>query len=350
MTIPITYLRSSSYGAHDFCPMRYFGEYTLGWNGPSNMKADKGTIVHKVLEILACSKKAQQDGLKSFTDDICGEITSDVMSIEIDPLTEQVYDYYSKAFKHHDWQPKDLREVKRWVHKVFEQANGAFDPRKRDIVEPEQRFDFEIQDDWAKYEYEIDGQTISGRLALKGTIDLITKVGDGFYEIIDWKTGKRINWGTGEEKTQEYLFHDPQLRLYHYAAHCLYPNVEQIMITINFMNDGGAFTIFFQRKDIPDTIEMLKKKFEEIKNTEVPQLNTGWKCRKFCYFGTTTFEGTHVLPIIQKGRGHVTNKGQTMCKCEQLDFVLKHRPLDTVVKHMSAPGHVLGHYKAPGST
>ena len=35
------------------CEQQYFGEYVLGWRGPSGQKADKGTICHKVLEILA---------------------------------------------------------------------------------------------------------------------------------------------------------------------------------------------------------------------------------------------------------------------------------------------------------
>ena len=57
----ITYFRSSSYNAHNMCPQQYFIEYNLGWRGLSGQKADKGTIVHKVLEILAFIKMYQQD-------------------------------------------------------------------------------------------------------------------------------------------------------------------------------------------------------------------------------------------------------------------------------------------------
>lgn len=59
----ITYFRSSSFNAHNMCEQQYFLEYVLGWRGPSGQKADKGTIVHKVLEILACIKKGTQDNL-----------------------------------------------------------------------------------------------------------------------------------------------------------------------------------------------------------------------------------------------------------------------------------------------
>ena len=38
---------------------------------------------------------------------------------------------------------------------------------------------------------------------------------------------------------------------------------KQIMVTINFINDGGAFSMHFSEKDIPKTKKMLKNKFEK---------------------------------------------------------------------------------------
>lgn len=347
--IPVTYLRSSAYGAHEFCGMRYFAEYTLGWAGKSNKAADKGTIVHKVMEILAGSKMAQQDNQPYYDDDILGQVSSDVMSLDTVDITHKIYHYYISKFTHHNWKRADYTDCQRWVRKVFEQKNGIFDPRKRDIVAQERRFDIGFTEDWAKYDYDINGEKISGHFAIKGTIDLITKINDTTYEIIDWKTGQCKNWGTGQKKTYADLMKDAQLRLYYYAVSKLYPNVDLIMLTINYMNDGGPRTLMYQKKDIPETIEMLKSKFEEIKRTQQPLLNIGEKCRAFCSTGKTTFEGTHVKPIVQKGYGHVTRPGQYMSKCEQLQFTLQHRPIETVIEHMTAPGHHLGHYKAPGS-
>ena len=56
------------------CPQQYFCEYVLGWRGKGGLKADKGTIVHKILEIMCLAKKAEQDGLSSFVDDVIGEV------------------------------------------------------------------------------------------------------------------------------------------------------------------------------------------------------------------------------------------------------------------------------------
>ena len=74
MGIPIVYFRSSSFNCHRMCPMQYYMEYGLGWRGTSGKKADKGTIVHKVLELTALCKKALQDGDKVFKDHEIGEI------------------------------------------------------------------------------------------------------------------------------------------------------------------------------------------------------------------------------------------------------------------------------------
>ena len=80
--IPIVYFRSSSFNCHRFCPMQYYLEYTLGWRGKSGQKADKGTIVHKALEICAVCKKGAQDGKKNITDDVVGKVITDLYEPE----------------------------------------------------------------------------------------------------------------------------------------------------------------------------------------------------------------------------------------------------------------------------
>ena len=60
----ITYVRSSSYNNYAFCQMQYFLTYVLGYQTDSGKKAELGTIVHKVMEVLAGLKKFQQDNPK----------------------------------------------------------------------------------------------------------------------------------------------------------------------------------------------------------------------------------------------------------------------------------------------
>ena len=187
-------------------------------------------------------------------------------------------------------------------------------------------------------------------MAIKGTIDLITKVDDNTIEIIDWKTGRRLDWATGEEKTLAKLQNDPQLRIYHYAISQAYPNIEHIIFTINFINDGGAFSVCYDKTDLQKTEDMIRKKFEIIKNTTKPQLNKSWKCTKLCHFGKSTFENTHILPILEYRNGQLCKIDSFMTKCEQVKHQIELKGIDKVVDEYTMPNFTVGKYKAPGTT
>ena len=344
----ITYFRSSSYNTHSMCEQQYFFEYVLGWRGPSGQKADKGTIVHKVLEILAMIKQGQQNNLTHINDDeFLGEI--DINNYSLNSIIEKVYKHYTTANSHHTWALKDYKDCYNWVYKAIEFNNGMFDPRNRNILRPEQHFDLVIEKPWAKYNYNIDNQNIEGYLGLKGTIDLITLANEDTIEVIDWKTGKRLDWATGQEKTQEKLEKDAQLKIYHYAIKKLYPHIQNVIFSIYFINDGGPFSMVFHDDDLIDTENMLRAKFEIIKNTKKPRLNKSWMCNKLCHFGKTTFENTSVQPISEYRDNQVCQKGSFMTKCEQVKHDLELYGIDATMGVYKHPKHAIGSYKAPGS-
>lgn len=326
------------------CEQQYFLQYVLGLNSPSNKKADKGTICHKVLEILAYIKLTQQNNKDQFyIDDILGQIN--INNYNLDHIIEQVYAHYTSQFKHHEWEIKDFKDCRVWVYKALESYGGNFDPRNRQIVQPEQHFDLVIEKPWSKYKYDTKDGLLEGHLAIKGTIDLITKIDDNTYEIVDWKTGKRLDWATGEEKTLAKLQNDPQLRMYHYATSRLYPEIDHIMVSINFINDGGAFTICYDKSDLPKTEDMLRQKFETIKNTQIPKLNKSWKCNKLCHFGKSSFKN----PLIEYRENQVCNVDAPMTQCEQIKYEIELKGIKKVIDEHTAAGYTIGKYKAPGS-
>jgi hypothetical protein len=329
------------------CEQQYFIEYVLGWRGLSGQKADKGTITHKVLEILAVIKQAQQNNQKEVMDDVVGNI--DTSTYDLNSIIEIVYKYYTKNTPHHKWSNKDYEDCKNWIYKAINFNDGMFDPRKRNILCPEQHFDFEIKKPWAKYSYNIDGENIEGYLALKGTIDLITLVNDSTIEVIDWKTGKRLDWATGQEKTQEKLEQDPQLKIYHYAIKQLYPHIENIIFSIYFINDGGPFSICFNDSDLQSTENMLRHKFEAIKSTKKPRLNKTWMCSKLCHFGKTTFDNTNISVIQEYRDGQNCKLGSPMTKCEQIKHDLDLYGIDATIGMYKHTNHSFGSYKSPGS-
>jgi hypothetical protein len=168
--------------------------------------------------------------------------------------------------------------------------------------------------------------------------------------MIDWKTGKRLDWATGQEKTLEKLYVDPQLQIYHYALNHLYPNHNHFIASINYINDGGAYSICFDKKDLLIAETMIKNKFEAIKKTKRPFLNKSWKCRKLCHFGKQTFENTKIEPLIEYRDGQTCTVGTPMTMCEQVKHDTDLFGIDSVVDTYTTEGYSVGKYKAPGST
>ena len=338
----ITYFRSSSYNQYSMCPHAYYLTYVLGHQSPSGQKAEQGTIVHKVMECLAAAKKCQQDGNNEFQDDAFGQMPVDHDYIYDDKyvqeLIEKSYEYYVSRSSHH-WTKKHKKECDKWSWDAVQYCNGAFDPRNRNVVQPEGAFDFEIEEDWSTYNYELpSGEMLSGNLSMKGTIDLITEVRPGVYEVVDWKTGRRLDWATGKEKTYKRLTTDPQLRIYHYALSKIYPDVDQFIMTIFFIRDGGPYTLCFTKDDMEDTKRMVKKRFQEIKRTTIPLLKKSWKCTRICHFGKNAHPSGEIDPR--------TNEPYTIC--EYVAKKIKSRGMMASVREDINPEHHFDHYEAPG--
>lgn len=355
--IPVLYFRSSSYNAWGMCEQQYFLSYTLGIPQKDNKKAEMGTVVHKVMEGLAAAKYALQKGEYRFTDDVMGEVDFKEDMLYSDNFVDYLFD---KSFKYYtEKSPNEFTEADRklmriWTFKPLRLLDGSFDPRNRDIVAPELHFDFEIDEPWAEYEYEMPhGGIEKGKLALKGTIDLVTKVGENVYESIDWKTGQRLDWASLKPwphniKSYEKLMVDPQLRIYHYALHHKFPDAEQFIPTIYYINDhgtkakpviGGVYSMAFEKDTIDETKEMIRHRFEKIKKTARPQLVKSWKCRSFCHYGKTAHPSGEIDP----------RTGAPYTICEYVARKTRELGIDKVVKDYIHPGHSIGNYKAPGT-
>ena len=337
----VTYIRSSSYNNYEYCQMQYFITYVLGHRSISGKKAQLGTIVHKVMECLASCKKHLQDKERksmSIMDDAIGKINFTPKSLYtkafVCRLLKRSYEYYSDNCVH-NYTNADFKFCQKSVDDALSYNDGQFDPRNRKIVAAEPQFDIPIEQDWAKFKYKMpDGETIKGQLAIKGTIDLVTEVSDGVIEVIDWKTGRRLNWATGEEKTYEKLIEDPQLLLYNYAISKLFPEYEQAIMSIFYIRDGGPFSMCFDNEDQEKFLGMLEKRFKQIKRNNFPrpisQNRSNFKCTKLCHFYKNKWPGTN----------------QSMC--EYIDDHLKALGEDETIEKCTRDGFNIGYYEAPG--
>jgi len=339
----VTYLRSSSYNNYDFCELQYFITYVLGHRSDSGKKAELGTMVHKVMEVLASLKKNQQDNPRKkyldIVDDAVGKVRIHKDRLMTDDFVEELAELSLESYKKdskHNWTKGDRNNVSKLSWQALNHNKGQFDPRLRDILHPEPHFDIPIEEDWAKYEFEDPktGEKTMGQLAIKGTIDLVTHAGDGIIEVIDWKTGMRKDWATGEVKTYQKLQTDAQLLLYNYAISKLYPEYDQAIMTIFFVKDGGPFSMFFDNTDEEKFLGMLKNRYQEIQANNKPKpLNAArsdWKCSRLCHFYKNNWPGTDKR------------------MCNHVEDTLKSKGMDAAVKELIHDEHSISYYEAPG--
>ncbi len=301
----VTYLRSSSLGTFEMCEQKYFFSYVLGVKDKENGKAIMGSVVHKNLELLARYKLALQAKKKTFVDDNFGKIKASQVSIEY--FNELSHAYYEESFP--GIMPKDSKDIcYDWTIKALERLDGQMDPRNQHIFAVEEFFEVEVPHEWAKYSYELNGKKIEGQLGLKGTVDLVIVEDDVYLHVMDYKTGRRFNWATEEIKTYELLQEDKQLLLYYYALRLKYPE-KKFYVSIYYINDhkidgemveGGLFTFVFDDSDFIKAEQMIKKKFEAIRDNRKPRLLSptcsNWKCKSLCRYSQILPEFSTEMP------------------------------------------------------
>lgn len=294
----VTNFRSSSYNNFDFCQMQYFFYYCLNYRSTSNLKAAKGTLTHKALEILATKKFNEQLGNKKYWDD---ELNKEFIVSKITPYTaiEDAWQFYTiDKPTGHIWKNDDFKDCTEWMLKLINFNDGQFNPLLLDIIAPEKFFDLEINKPWAIYNYP-DGE--KGKLRIRGTVDLVTKIDNKALHLIDFKTGKRLDWATGKEKTYLDFYKDAQLLLYHYALRRIFPEYNQVVITIFYINDGGPFTLCFEDEHLKDFEIILQRRFTKVLNTIKPKRIWGsWKCSKLCEFYKNDTNGKSICENVYK--------------------------------------------------
>jgi hypothetical protein len=276
----LQYLRSSSINTYDGCEFQYFMEYNLGLKSKSGRKAVLGTIIHHVLELMARAKKLNKTSGKFLDPDF---------------LLEICWQRYEKEEADNiEFTKRDYNFCKRTINKVL---GTKYDPKNLNVLATEKRFQIPMKMPGFTYSFfDLNKkENVSGNFELRGTADLVTEVDKDTLEIIDWKTGSRKCWNTGQVKDYGYLSSkDVQLRVYDLAMSIVYPEYKNRILTIHYINDGGPFSVVFDDQDRKETINLLKSKINNIENNWLPcrlkenkPSESRWKCKNVCYFGKT---------------------------------------------------------------
>jgi hypothetical protein len=259
------------------CPQKFWMTYPMGMDDPSGLRAFKGNVVHKALELAARCQMARQRLEPTFTEDETG-VTWGAAEFDYDRAVDVSYDHYVARSPHLKWKGRDKDECREWTHRARSWMNGLFDPLNRRVVDAETFFDLELPWEWAR---EPDGT----RLRVKGTTDLLLEV-DGqpdALEYCDWKTGRFWDWATNEPKSYDKMRRDAQMGLYYYALRRLFPHVKKLYITVVYVREPGPVTVPFSPSDLGWIEEMLRTTYEAMRAEGVPARANNHACR-FCNF------------------------------------------------------------------
>lgn len=260
-------LSPSSFNTYSFCEWKYFLNYSLGFPDPAGPSATLGSIVHNAFETLSELKiKGGEPTIESF-----------------DAAWDAALEKYAVAEKENFDAMKSLKQVRKACVDFLATPHS---PINVNTLVIEQKFKLPME----KKGWEIgtkDGKPIY--LNLTGRIDRVDRIDDNTIEIVDYKTGQRRDFNPSnrakEKKGVEEMYNDIQLRMYHLAARQLYPEYKNVLVTLIFITDGGAFTIPFCDNDIPKTLSMLKTRFTAIRDNNSPERTVGWHCTKICSYG-----------------------------------------------------------------
>lgn len=271
----ITNLRASSISTYRDCAWRYYLYFVCWFVSIAGKKADLGSIAHLVLQLLANAKKTGHYKLHDkYTDP--------------DYLLDIVWQRYQKISVHAaEMTPADKKFCRKQVQIILD---SKFNPLNLKILRTEHQFEITMLHNGFQYQRPDGSQT---NILLRGTMDLVIEQDKDTIEIIDYKTGKRLDWITGETKEYEEFFKELQLRIYNLASSILYKQYKYRMLTIFFTQDGGPFTVTFTEENIYETIDTLRQAFQKIRiDNKYERLiddntrrNEQWKCKYVCQFG-----------------------------------------------------------------
>jgi ATP-dependent helicase/DNAse subunit B len=265
------------------CPFKWYLTYYCKQREPSGKAAVIGTIVHKVLEVLAKAKKTKHHLLNDkYTD--------------YNYLSKICYNREVRNNPHLSFSDSDLKTVIKLCDSIMK---TMYNPLKMETLATEMGFEIEIQKKGFSYKF-VDyrsNETKTGFFKLTGFIDLICTSSDSVIEIVDYKTGQRKDWVTGKIKDVHNMHDDLQLQIYNLAAHYIYPDKKRLL-TLYFLKDGGPYTISLDESNEEEILDKIRKIFRVISIDSDPKRlkddddkkKFHYKCRKFCHFGKTENE------------------------------------------------------------
>jgi hypothetical protein len=243
----------------------------IGLDDPSGKAALQGNIVHRVFEwMVKLNKRGKAIPEAWLIERAWDEFVATRPDLGLRKVTSR-------------GEAADYRKCRNAVEIVLD--DDYYNPcTMRNIIGAEIRFRIELPgEDWAVRE----GDEIR-QFAIRGFIDLVREIDQDTVEIIDWKTGQRMDFYSRTPIGAQSLIRSIQPRIYHLAVTELFPQYRDVILTFHYMLDGGPITISLSQDDIPETLSMLWAFMKAVQGDNILRRNRSWKC-KMCSYNREDF-------------------------------------------------------------
>lgn len=271
----------SAFDNYNSCPLKYKFQYIDKIRVAKKTELEFGSLMHSVVE-------------------------NTLKKDPIIPSLEELMTIYEEGFAQisfkDDRQKKQYYDVGKEIIKIFLET---LKPGLRDTIATEKRFYIQLND----------------KHAISGTIDRIDKLPFGAYEIIDYKTNFR-------PKTQQDVDRDKQLGIYHLAIQNLWPEAEDVRLSMHFLRPNLKLTT--TRRN--DEIEELKQ--EIIKTAEKIESDTEFRPKRNPLCDWCDFQ--HLCPLRKQKVAPKTDETEEIDNmvCDYLDACQKIKDLEPQIhKH-----------------
>lgn len=219
----------TSYSALDTyrqCPQKYKFQEIDKIRAPKSKEAIFGTLVHDALRFM-------------FSRD------------PLYPTLDQVVAYFRENF--------DSKSMN-WPDAEREAYRGSGLSMLKSFYAKNAPWNFSVIDLESKFEVLVEDSVIGETHILAGKIDRIDKLDNGTFEIIDYKTARKL-------PSQEKVNNDLQLSLYHLGLQKKWPQLEphQIKLSLYFLKHGEKLSTVRTEEEIETTRQGMLGAIREIK-------------------------------------------------------------------------------------
>ncbi len=174
---------------------------------------------------------------------------------ERDPLYPTLDEVINRF--HSLWQNKQIAEITADENKSYDEAGILI---LKNFYRLNQPWNFDTVDLESRFEATIPDSKNEENHVLTGIIDRIDKTSDSIFEIIDYKTSRRM-------PSQDNLNQDLQMSIYHLGLIKRWPHIkpENIKLSLYFLKHGEKITTSRSEKDLENTKNFVIGIIHEIK-------------------------------------------------------------------------------------